>query len=60
LFARKVERPANVANCGVVENAYGNEPKNGQQSHASPPLRAYPVFARRNLDGEIGREFGDW
>jgi hypothetical protein len=27
-FARSIERSANAANCRVIENAYGNKPKN--------------------------------
>jgi hypothetical protein len=38
-FARSIERPANGANCRIIKNTYGNEPKNGQRHHATPPER---------------------
>ena len=36
-LARSIERPADGANCRIIENTYGNEPKNRQQVHATPP-----------------------
>ena len=35
-LARSIERPADGANCRIIENTYGNEPKNRQQVHAPP------------------------
>ena len=40
-LARSVERPADGANCRIIENTYGNEPKNREQVRATP--RVYPA-----------------
>jgi hypothetical protein len=46
-FARSIECPANGANCRIIKNTYGNEPKNRQRRHATP-LSAYRTVPRRN------------
>jgi hypothetical protein len=44
-LARSIERPADAANCRIIENTNGNEPKNRQQVHATP--RVYPAGLMR-------------
>jgi hypothetical protein len=43
-LARSIERSADAANCRIIENTYGNEPKNKQRVHAPPACTGGPML----------------
>jgi hypothetical protein len=59
-LARGIERAADGANCRIIENTYGNEPKNRQQVHATPACTRQAPCWWRNRTGirRSLKEFG--